>query len=187
MTKPKTTIEARRLLHFCEVIGARHLITATVGPNLDSVLLSLEQAPDYRIESPGWATFPKKRADSPNRFRIHHVISNNLWETIDLPETVENFHQIQPLGDGQWLLVRGRADDEADLNAHVYDGAGRHIRSFHAGDGIQDLQTTKDGRISVSYVVARPSNRLPLTDDRIASFSSAKTPCSPLASPTLYE
>jgi hypothetical protein len=122
-----------------------------VGPNLDPVVLSSEGAPDYRIESPGWASFPKKRADSPNRFRIHHMVSDEVWETLDLPETVENFHQVQPLGENGWLLVRGRADDEQDRNAQVYDGFGRHVRSFHAGDGIQDVQTTEDGRLWVSY------------------------------------
>ena len=151
MSKPRTTIEAKRLFDFCEVIGDRHLITATVGPNFDPVVVSLEQTPDYRIASPGWAIFPKKRADSPNQFRIHHMVSDDVWETIDLSDTVENFHEIQPLGEGEWLLVRGRADDEGDLNGHLYDGSGRHVRSFHAGDGIQNLQTTKDGRIWVSY------------------------------------
>jgi hypothetical protein len=41
VSKPRTTIDARRLFDFCEVIGDRHLITATVGPNLDPVVLSL--------------------------------------------------------------------------------------------------------------------------------------------------
>ncbi len=137
MSKPRTTIEARRLFDFSDVIGSRHLIASTVGPNLDPLVLSLEQAPDYRMESPGQANFPKKRADIPNRFRIHHLVSDNVWETIDLPETVENFYAVQPLGDGLWLLVRGRADNEEGRNAYIYDGYGRYVRSFHAGDGIQ--------------------------------------------------
>jgi hypothetical protein len=33
----------------------------------------------------------------------------------------------------------------------VYDDGGRHVRSFYAGDGILDVQTTLDGRIWVSY------------------------------------
>jgi hypothetical protein len=151
VSKSRTTIRATKLFEFAEIIGDRHLITATVGPNLDPVVLSLEQAPDYRNERPGWASFAKKRADSPNRFRMHHLGGDEVWETIDLPETVENFHHVQSLGENQWLLVRGRSDDEEDLNAHIYDGSGRHMRSFHAGDGIQDLQTTKGGRIWVSY------------------------------------
>ncbi len=151
MSKPRTTIEARRLFDFSDVIGSRHLIACTVGPNLDPVVLSLEQAPDYRMESPGQVSYPKKRADSPNRFRIHNLVTDDVWKTIDLPETVENFHAVQPLGEYQWLLVRGRADNEEDRNAHIYEGSGQHVRSFHAGDGIQEVQTTNDGRIWVSY------------------------------------
>jgi hypothetical protein len=148
--KPKRTIVARRIFRVPEVIGDRHLINVTVGPDLAPVALSLEQEPDYRIESPGWAAFPKKRADTPNRFRIHHH-AGGRWEILDLPETVENFHVLQPLGGDEWLLVRNRADDDNDRNAHVYDAAGRHVRSFHAGDGIQDVQATGDGKIWVSY------------------------------------
>lgn len=48
MGTPKRTIEARRLFEFAEIIGDRHLIQATVGPDLDPVLLTLEREPDDR-------------------------------------------------------------------------------------------------------------------------------------------
>jgi hypothetical protein len=73
-----------------------------------------------------------------------------VWTTVDLPETDENYHQAQPLGSEEWLLVRGRADDEDDCNAQVFDACGRHLRSFHAGDGIQEMQVTADGQVWVS-------------------------------------
>ena len=107
--------------------------------------------PDYRIESPGWASFAKLQGRTPNRFRIQHRSPTGLWTTLDLPETDENYHAVQPLGGERWLLVRGRADHDRDGNAHVYDASGRHLRSFHAGDGIQDVQATADGQIWVSY------------------------------------
>lgn len=150
MGKLRREVVASRLYEFAQVIGERCLISASVGPYLDPVILSLEQDPDYRTESPGWASFAKKRADRPNRFRIHHL-SSGAWRTIDLPEIDENYHSVQPLGPEEWLLVRGRSDDDEDRNAHVYDASGRHLRSFPAGDGIQDVQTTPDGRIWVSY------------------------------------
>ncbi len=151
MGKPRRSIEAKRLFGLSEVIGDRHLISVTVGPNLDPVVLSLEQDPDYRTESPGWASFAKKRADQPNRFRLHHQVAADSWRAIDLPETVENYHAAQPLGQDEWLLVRGRVDGDDDRNAHVYNASGRHLRSFPAGDGIQDVQTTSGGKIWVSY------------------------------------
>lgn len=150
MSKSNNTIKVRRLFGISEVVGDRHLIALTVGPHLNPVALSLEQPPDYRIERPGWASFPKRRADRPNRFRIHHRTGDG-WQALDLPETDENYHAVQPIGSDEWLLVRGRAQGDDDRNAHVYDAAGRHVRSFHAGDGIQDVQATEDGRIWVSF------------------------------------
>jgi hypothetical protein len=74
-----------------------------------------------------------------------------VWTTVDLPETVENYHDVQPLGGEQWLLLRGRVDGEDDCNAHVFDSSGKHLRSFYAGDGIQDMQVTANGQVWVSY------------------------------------
>ena len=68
-----------------------------------------------------------------------------------LPPTHENYHFVQPLGGDDWLLVRGRAKGNSDQSAHVYDSAGTLSRSFHAGDGVEDIQTTEDGRTWVSY------------------------------------
>ncbi len=144
MGELRRTIEARRLFGFTEVVGDRYLVAATVGPELDPVLLTLEQEPSYRAGAWGWAV-------RPNRLRIHHRVDDGAWTALDLPETEENYHAVQPLGDGGWLLVRLRAEDDRDENAHVYDSAGRHLRSFHAGDGIRDVQATRGGDIWVSY------------------------------------
>jgi hypothetical protein len=140
---------ARKLLEFNAVLGDRHLIAVAVGPSLDPVLLSLGRTPDYRV-SKGHASFPKKRAASPNRFRVHYQAGGE-WICIDLEETDENYHAVQPSPRGEWLLVRGRADGERDDNAHVYAPDGTRLRSFHAGDGIEDVQATERGDVWVSY------------------------------------
>src|ERR1041384_3165358 len=102
MTK-KQQVVAKRLFEFASVIGERHLIQVTVSANLDPVILSLEQPPDYRIETDHFR-FPKKKADRPNTFRIHYLVSDE-WDCFDLPPTTENLHAIQPLGKERWLLV----------------------------------------------------------------------------------
>ncbi len=151
MPEKRIQVRAERLFRFSDIVGDRHLINTTVGPGLNPVLFSLHEAPDYRIEQPGWASFPKKWAARPNHFRIHHRVADEVWTTVDLPETDENYHQIQPLGHDKWLVVRGRAKDEEDRNAHVLDESACLVRSFHAGDGVEDVQTTRTGRIWVSY------------------------------------
>ena len=47
--------------------------------------------------------------------------------------------------------VRGRAGDEEDRNAHVYEADGTPAYSFHAGDAIADVEATERGSIWVSY------------------------------------
>ena len=150
MANPRMTLETRRLFRFAEVIGNRHLIRVTVGPDFHPVILSLERDPNDRLKIAG-GNVPKSRAGQPNCYRIHHRVAEELWLTLDLSETLETFHAIQPLGDVEWLLVRGRADNDGDRNAHVYDASGGHSRSFHAGDGVQDVQATRGGEVWVSY------------------------------------
>src|SRR5262245_41324772 len=140
---------ATPLQEFAAVLGGRHLINVSAGPSLDPVLLSLEQTPDYRV-STAHASFPKKRAASPNRFRLHYR-AGEAWVGLDLPATAENYHAVQPLPRHRWLLVRGRAGGEDDRNAHVYEADGTPAHSFHAGDGIADVQATERGNAWVSY------------------------------------
>lgn len=148
MAMPKKIV-AQRLFDFASVIGDRHLINATVGPRLDPIVLSLEQQPDYRIEK-NHGSFAKKRADRLNSFRLHSLVGGE-WTSVDLEATNENFHFCQSFGDGQWLLVRGRAKGNVDQNAHVYGPNGRRLVSFHVGDGIEDVQATERDDIWVSY------------------------------------
>jgi hypothetical protein len=131
----RTHVPARRLFDIGDILGDRHLVRVTVSANLEPVVLTLEHPLDYRIEKEH-GSFPKKTADRLNSFRIH-LKAGEEWSSVDLATTRENYHCIQPLGDQQWLLVRGRAGDEKDQNARVHDMDGKLTRSFHAGDGIE--------------------------------------------------
>ncbi|QDT88567.1 hypothetical protein [Gimesia algae] len=143
-------IRARPLADFETVIGNRNLITVTVGPRLNPIMLSLGKLPDYRQENSGGASFAKKKSETLNDYRIHYYAGED-WFTVDLTPTLENFHSVQPIGDQNWLLVRCRASGDQDRNAHVYDASGKHVRCFPAGDGIEDVQVTKDSKIWISY------------------------------------
>ena len=125
------------------------MVATTVGADLNPVVLSLGKSPDYRVEK-GGASFAKNKADASNDYRIHHSVDDQ-WFTVDIEPTHWNIHAVQPLGTEQWLLVCGRASSPSDRNAHVADCYGRIIHSFHAGDGIEDVQVTADGKIWCSY------------------------------------
>ncbi len=145
----KNQVVARKLLEFTAILGSRHLITVSAGPSLDPVLLSLEQTPDYRVTTAN-ASFPKRQAVKPNSFRLHYQAGEE-WVHLDLPATAENYHAVQPLPRQRWLLVRGRASGEDDRNSQVYEADGTPAHSFHAGDGIADVQATERGSVWVSY------------------------------------
>jgi hypothetical protein len=134
-----------------EILGGhQHPVAISAGIDLSPILLTLSQPPDYRTVAASGASFAKKRADRPNEFSIHYPVDGD-WVRIGLQETKENFHAVQPLGQHEWLLVRGRADGDDDANATVFDMEGRPQRSFPAGDGIQDVQATEKRHIWISY------------------------------------
>jgi hypothetical protein len=143
-------IRAQWLANLREVVGDRHVITVTAGPALEPIVLSLGRTPDYRRENAAGASFSKQRAAEPNDFQIHYRAGAD-GHFVALASTLENYHFVQPLGDDEWLLVRGRAQSETDENAHVYGPQGLHRRSFALGDGIEDVQATRDPKVWVSF------------------------------------
>jgi hypothetical protein len=143
-------VQPVHIADFSEVIGEQHLIAASVGADQSPVILSLRQTPDYRKVKAGGGSFAKKQATVPNQFSIHYLVGED-WFRVDLQETHENFNAVQPLGREQWLLVRGRADGEADRNATIFDMEGHPRHSFYGGDGIEDVQATEHEKIWFSY------------------------------------
>lgn len=149
MPNKSPTIVARKVVDYAEAVGERNRVSVAVGPHLEPVILSLALKPDDRMEKNS-ASVPKRHADVPNQYTIHSLVGDG-WTHICLPETKENFHYAQPLGEEQWLAVRARSAGDEDANAHVFNATGRLVRSFAAGDGIQDVQTDEAGMIWISY------------------------------------
>jgi hypothetical protein len=143
-------VVAKRVVEFEPVLQGRRLVNLGIGPSLEPAVLSLDGPPDDRTEQ-GNFSFPKGWADRPNRYRVHYLAGDD-WVGIDLKETEENFHAVQPLPGGKWLLVRRWAGDDRDLNAYVYGPDGRPEATFPAGHGIANVQATERGRVWVSYI-----------------------------------
>lgn len=113
--------------------------------NGNPLLLVEEGKPTYpsdetSMEARGrWINTPPK---------AHHLI---YWDglsqhalTFEKSTRLFTFH-VQPFGEG-WLLGEGRGGQ-----ADICDNAGRARRTLDLGDAIEDVQTTPDGRIWVSY------------------------------------
>lgn len=166
-------ITANHLFDFADVLNGHHLIAVSVGPSLDPILLSLKQSPDYRKSTSG-GDFPKRQAACPNQFRVHSQVAEE-WSFLDLSPTRENYHAVQPLRQGRWLLVCGRAGVD-DRNAHVYELDGTPGLSFHAGDGIADVQATERDRVWVSYFDEGVFGKTPLGRSGLACFDQDGRP-----------
>ena len=129
------------------------MINVSVGPNDDPLVLmwqrpeSLPMHPE-EAEDPG-ITVRFRRYAGPNRFRLVHNRADGQ-AIVDLPETSQNYHFAQPLPMTNYLCVAMRANDD-QLNAGVHEADGALSRSFHVGDGVEDVQTTSSGAIWVSY------------------------------------
>lgn len=183
MRKPNQ-VQASLVVNLEEVVAGRHVVTVTAGPNDDLIVLSLESPADYRMTESSGASFPKLRADHPNQYRIDHFLDGK-WKSVSLPTTNENFHQVQPLGHDRWLVIRGRAKGEKDRNAHIFTLNGRLCRSFHAGDAIEDVQTTEQGDCWVSYFDEAPWSQSGLAcfnenGKAIFRFSDLEPPAPPI-------
>ena len=71
----------------------------------------------------------------------------------------------------RWLIVKSRARSEQDRNAWIYGNDGELVKSFHVGDGIEDLQTTETGDVWVSYFDEGVFGDLPLGSSGLVCFS----------------
>lgn len=73
--------------------------------------------------------------------------------TASLPNGVE-FPIMARADDGTFIVFSARCSPtkgEIPRNAHVFGKGGEHGASFHAGDGIEDVQADRQGRFWVSY------------------------------------
>jgi hypothetical protein len=153
---PDVSVQPYRLEPWIDLqahLDGLEVISLSLGPDAMLYLLAIIPPAHYRERRAG-ASFARITPGKPNAFvvlqcdayAVNRVeISNQSW----------NFHHVQPLPNDELLLVcarsRYRGQDDYDANGHVFSADGRFVRSFLLGDGIQDVQTTRDGRIWTSY------------------------------------
>jgi len=100
----------------------------------------------------GIGTFPKGKFEVPTEYVVHRWCRGDV-ERITIRDESLVLHHVQPMPDGL-LFVAARSHwrpQGAGANAVVYDRDGRELRRFLLGDGANDVRTTPDGTIWVSY------------------------------------
>ncbi|MEG0472917.1 MAG: hypothetical protein RR588_11330 [Solibacillus sp.] len=98
--------------------------------------------------------FPATVTEKSYRYQVIHLKDGHK-KVLDLPKETWNYHDIQPIGDGHFLLVCARSyyhdAQNIEENARIYDENGRFIRSFCLGDGIKHVYVTKNQEIWTGY------------------------------------
>ncbi|GGB42969.1 hypothetical protein [Fictibacillus barbaricus] len=90
----------------------------------------------------------EKKIDNYYRHEVLHYLRGGPIY-FQVPEVSDWYSFAQPIDDN-WLLVNARNDFYTN-NATIYDRSGNVIRSFALGDAVQDIQTTSNSKIWVSY------------------------------------
>ncbi len=140
---PRTPATSQRVAAslLCDLtpnLQGRTLHALNIGAHRDVSLLSTARPLQARAgRSPG-----------PKNFRVHHWHAGT-WREFDLPPTPQIYFHAQPLGDNFLCVASRCASDEP--NAHLFDDRGDALSSWHAGDGIEDVQIAPDGKIWISY------------------------------------
>lgn len=109
---------------------------------------------DDRTVSPGGASFPKIRPETPQGYQIYRLHEGEAQLLTAIEREAFNIHHVQPLGEDQLLLACARCEhrkDRPDRNGRIYHTHGRIQGAITLGDGIQNIAVTPDGLIWTSY------------------------------------
>ena len=141
-TRPLPT---RRLLTSVDPSTGWHAVTVGVGQSGELVRVVADQRP-YWLE-PIWAG---QRPRQTVTLRVERVsVPGGAVCTLAGFDVGWGF-DVAPLGADGFVLTWGRAGPE-EANLRVYSWDGVVVSAFHAGDGIEHVQTSARGDIWVSY------------------------------------
>jgi hypothetical protein len=127
------TIQLHPVLEFAPYVGNGELLAVNAGPSGQLYLLTGESG-KYRI------------------LEWHEgEISLDVW----IENEQFDIYEVQPLPTGEILLICPRSsfrgEGDFDHNGRIYSRDGVFQREILLGDGIQNVQTTEDGKIWTGY------------------------------------
>jgi hypothetical protein len=138
------SIKASLAASIDELIAGSTYVQSSIGPNEELLLLSFDRPFPY----------DRSKASPPSGPLVYkiHRLGPAGWELAHtLGPSGKRYSFAQPLPAGHWLLVEGRAGKGHDANADIIGDTGAILSSFHAGDGIEHVQTTAGGDIWIGY------------------------------------
>lgn len=141
-------VELDKYLDLSDRLEGFEIISFNITYDKEICILALT---GYYDKNDPYRTF----VDAPNpQYKI--LIGNeNYLEEIVFPKNNLTLHHINKLPNNELLIASARATyygkDEYEKNAKVFDYQGNLKREFTLGDAIENIQTSKNGDIWVSY------------------------------------
>ena len=129
-----TTLTFSKVFDFASLPANFHVVNVSIDWSLHPIILLHEQD-DHRTSSVESYSVVHWKNSSPTISKLGTGASDGKNY---------KYYNVQPRGDG-WLLVR------ADGLATILGPDGSNLATLRLGGGNQDVQTTLDGRIWVSY------------------------------------
>jgi len=149
-------IEFTPRFDFSEIIGRKIIISTSVGPNGEAVVLAVEkefEKDPFGRNKQKFGSFPLSKPQRSYPAVFVRCDGKSIRQN-ELADVEIAYPFIQPLPDGEILIVAGRCDfrnGNPEQNALVYGPDGLLRLQFVLGDGINGVQTTSDGKIWVGY------------------------------------
>ena len=139
------------------LLQKRKIISANVAHDGTLVLLVVgegdEEVAFPVLEQAEWATFPETKSNKAYKAWMLRV-RNGIEQEVEISTIKSAYPRVDVLPDGGFIVVSRRckfADGKGELNACLYDADGSLQKELCFGDGIEDIATTADAKIWVSY------------------------------------
>ncbi|HEX8464850.1 MAG TPA: hypothetical protein VF627_09565 [Abditibacterium sp.] len=104
------------------------------------------------------------------RFTLHHWHNQSNQEII-LPPIQQAYYEAQAMKNDEFLCVASRCHRQ-EKNALVFNHDGVLQRSWHVGDGVEDVQVAPNGAIWVSYFDEGVFGDTPISNQGLNCFDS---------------
>lgn len=139
------TVTAQFVVNLRDLLGDDQLFGIAIDYNFEPLVYCHHRAAPENPTLVAWAR--ELRAPWNSKLRVWYR-QDARWSSADL--TVElPYGHVQRVSPDNWLVVVSRAR-EPEHNAALFSSAGAVLRTFHAGDAIEDAQVTADGRVWLS-------------------------------------
>lgn len=150
MKNKNKNIKISYLIDIKEYINGYEIINSQLGFDNKIYILLVDRIPE-RIND---GMFVQTKTKEKFQYKILIVENENVIE-VNLYNQQYNFSFVQPIKENRLLIVGARArfykENKYDLNAKIFDFDGVLQKEIFLGDGIQNVQTTLEGDIWVSY------------------------------------